>query len=171
MDQEKIGKFITSKRKEKNLTQSELAEKLGVTDRAVSNWENGKNMPDLSLFKPLCEILNISINELMSGEKLNDLEYNKKLEENIITTIDYIDKKNTKSNDIKNIIYLTIGVITLILSNIIFNKELETSLTLISLMLIIYGVKQLSIKYKAVRRILATILLSLCIISLLLVNK
>ena len=171
MDQEKIGKFITSKRKEKNLTQSELAEKLGVTDRAVSNWENGKNMPDLSLFKPLCEILNISINELMSGEKLNDLEYNKKLEENIITTIDYIDKKNTKSNDIKNIIYLTIGVITLILSNIIFNKELETSLTLISLMLIIYGVKQLSIKYKVVRRILATILLSLCIISLLLVNK
>ena len=128
-------------------------------------------MPDLSLFKPLCEILNISINELMSGEKLNDLEYNKKLEENIITTIDYIDKKNTKSNDIKNIIYLTIGVITLILSNIIFNKELETSLTLISLMLIIYGVKQLSIKYKVVRRILATILLSLCIISLLLVNK
>ena len=171
MDQEKIGKFITSKRKEKNLTQSELAEKLGVTDRAVSNWENGKNMPDLSLFKPLCEILNISINELMSGEKLNDLEYNKKLEEYIITTIDYIDKKNTKSNDIKNIIYLTIGVITLILSNIIFNKELETSLRLISLMLIIYGVKHLSIKYKVVRRILATILLSLCIISLLLVNK
>ena len=166
MDQEKIGKFITSKRKEKNLTQSELAEILGVTDRAVSNWENGKNMPDLSLFKPLCEILNISINELMSGEKLNDLEYNKKLEENIITTIDYIDKKNTKSNDIKNIIYLTIGIITLILSNIIFNKELETSLTLISLILIVYGVKQLSIKYKVVRRILAIILLILCIISL-----
>ena len=86
MDQEKIGKFITSKRKEKNLTQSELAEILGVTDRAVSNWENGKNMPDLSLFKPLCEILNISINELMSGEKLNNKEYTEKLEENIIKT-------------------------------------------------------------------------------------
>lgn len=63
MDQEKIGKFILECRKSKNLTQSELAEKLGITDKSVSNWENGRNMPDLSLFKPLCEILDISIND------------------------------------------------------------------------------------------------------------
>ena len=62
MDQEKIGKFIANCRREKNFTQQELAEKLGVSDRSVSNWENGKNMPDLSLFKPLCEILEITIN-------------------------------------------------------------------------------------------------------------
>ena len=57
MNQGKIGKYISEKRKEKKLTQEELAEKLGVSDRAVSNWENGKNMPDLSLFKPLCKEL------------------------------------------------------------------------------------------------------------------
>ena len=61
MNQEKIGKFISEKRKDKKLTQSELAEKLGVTDKSISNWENGRNMPDLSLFKPICEILDISI--------------------------------------------------------------------------------------------------------------
>ena len=71
MNQEKIGKFIAKCRKEKNITQSELAEKLGVTDRSISNWENGKNMPDLSLFKPLCKELDITINELMCGEKIS----------------------------------------------------------------------------------------------------
>ena len=84
MEQEKIGKFIQEKRKEKNLKQSDLAEKLGVSNRAVSKWENGLNMPDLSLFKPLCEILDISINELMSGEEIKEKDYQKKLEENII---------------------------------------------------------------------------------------
>ena len=67
MNQEKIGKFIKTLRKEKKLTQSELATKLEVTDKSISNWENGKNMPDLSLFKPLCEILGITINDLISG--------------------------------------------------------------------------------------------------------
>ena len=70
MDQVKIGKFIAKLRKEKKMTQQELAEKLHVTDRAVSNWENGRRMPDVSLFKPLCATLGITINELMSGEKI-----------------------------------------------------------------------------------------------------
>ena len=103
MNQEKIGKFILENRKRKKLTQAELAEKLGVTDRTISNWENGKNMPDLSLFKPLCDILGITINELMSGEKISNKEYNEKLEENIINTIDCIDKKNIRNNDFKSI--------------------------------------------------------------------
>ena len=84
MDQEHIGKFIAECRKQKKMTQVELAEKLGVTEKSVSNWENGRNMPDLSLFKPICDILDISINELMSGEKLNQDNYQEKLEENII---------------------------------------------------------------------------------------
>ena len=71
MNQEKIGKFIAERRKAIKLTQEELASKLGVSNRSVSNWENGKNMPDLSLFKDLCEILDISINEFLSGEKIN----------------------------------------------------------------------------------------------------
>lgn len=69
MNQEKIGKFIMNARKNKGLTQSELASILGVTDRSVSNWENGKCMPDISLFKPLCEELGISVNDLLNGEE------------------------------------------------------------------------------------------------------
>ena len=68
MDQEKIGKFISEKRKEKGITQNELAEKLNVTNKSVSNWENGKNMPDISLMQDLCSILDISLNELFNGE-------------------------------------------------------------------------------------------------------
>lgn len=77
MNQEKIGKFIAECRKKK-MTQNELAKKLGVTNRSISNWETGKNMPDLSLFKPLCEILNITINELLSGEKVDKEKYQQK---------------------------------------------------------------------------------------------
>lgn len=164
MNQEKIGKFIAKLRKEKKITQSELAEKLGVTDRSVSNWENGKNMPDLSLFKPLCEILGISINELMSGEKIDNKEYTKKLEENLITTIDYINKNNKNTNDIRSIFYLIIGIIGIVLSQIIFNDyEFQSYVTLISMVLSIYGIKQLFIKYKVVRKIVAILLLIICV--------
>ena len=72
MNQEKIGKFIAQKRKEKGLTQQDISNKLGVTDRSVSNWERGKNMPDLSLFYPLCKILDVSINELLNGEEIDE---------------------------------------------------------------------------------------------------
>ena len=65
MDQEKIGKFIAKLRKENNLTQQELADKLGITDRAISHWENGRCLPDVSLFKDLCCIFNISVNEML----------------------------------------------------------------------------------------------------------
>ena len=69
INQEKIGKFILECRKKKNLTQQELVEKLGVSDRSVGNWENGRNMPDLSLFKPLCKELDITLNDLMSAKR------------------------------------------------------------------------------------------------------
>ena len=83
MDQTKIGNFIAFLRKEQNLTQRELAERLGVTDRAVSKWENGRGMPDISLMRALCEELGISINELLSGERLDASSYQEKAEENI----------------------------------------------------------------------------------------
>lgn len=168
MEQEKIGRFIAETRKKKKLTQSELAEKLGVTDRSVSNWENGKNMPDLSLFKPLCDILEISINELMSGEKIDNKEYSKRLEENFINTIDYIDKKNKISNDIKSIFYLIIGIIGVVLSQFNFiDYELQSYLTVVCMILVIYGIKQLVMKYKLVRRIVAVILLICIVFSML----
>jgi len=123
MNQKQIGKFISEERKNKNLTQSELAEKLGVTDRSISNWENGKCLPDLSLFKPLCEILDITINELMSGEKIPKEKYQNKLEENIVNTINY-GNKQALSKEIKLGIYILIfGIIIIITALSIFPSE------------------------------------------------
>lgn len=79
MNQEEIGKFIAKCRKGKNLTQAQLAEKLNITDRAVSKWENGKSMPDSSIMLELCEILGITVNELLSGEKITMENSEKKL--------------------------------------------------------------------------------------------
>ncbi len=70
MDQKKIGAFIAQCRKEKNLTQMQLAERLEITNQAVSKWENGRGMPDVSLLQPLCNVLGISLNELFSGEHI-----------------------------------------------------------------------------------------------------
>lgn len=84
MDQIKIGKFISNKRKEKNITQSELAELLGITDRAISKWENGICIPDASNILELCDILNITINDLFSGEVVDMKENEKKLEEHLL---------------------------------------------------------------------------------------
>lgn len=123
MDQKKIGKFIATIRKEKKMTQGDLAEKLGVTDRAISNWENGKNMPDLSLFKPLCQELDITINDLISGEKVDDLVYQEKLEENIISTIDYSNKRILSQNNIMGLILTSLGILIALTSIAVFPSE------------------------------------------------
>lgn len=84
MDQIKIGRFIKQKRKEKGMTQSKLAEKLGVTDRAISKWENGNCMPDSGIIADLCKILNVTINDFFSGEIVDMKDNEKKLEENLL---------------------------------------------------------------------------------------
>ena len=76
MDQVKIGRFIAECRKNKKLTQVQLAEKLNITDRAISKWETGKGMPDSSIMLDLCNELNISVNELLSGEVIKMEDYN-----------------------------------------------------------------------------------------------
>ena len=81
MDQVKIGKFIAECRKRNNLTQMQLAEKLNITDRAISKWENGKAMPDSSIMLDLCQELKINVNELLSGEVIKMDNYNEKAEE------------------------------------------------------------------------------------------
>lgn len=136
MNQIKIGKFIAQKRKEKNLTQSELAEKLNVTDRSVSNWENGKCMPDISLFNPLCSVLDITINEFLSGEEIENKDYQKKLEENIINTINYNNKKN-----LLPVILLIFGITLTIFSLTMFNPDssLSGAYTIIGLVIAIIG--------------------------------
>ena len=84
MDQIKIGKFIAECRKKNNLTQMQLGEKLNITDRAISKWENGKGMPDSSIMLDLCEKLKISVNELLSGEVIKVEDYKKQAEENLL---------------------------------------------------------------------------------------
>ena len=78
MNQEAIGKFISTCRKEKGLTQTQLAEKLNITNRAVSKWETGKSVPDAAIMLDLCEILDVSVNELLSGERIAMENYQKK---------------------------------------------------------------------------------------------
>ncbi len=87
MDQIKIGRFIAERRKNVNLTQMQLAEKLGITDRAVSKWETGRAMPDSSIMLELCGILEITVNDLLSGEVISMDNYNKELESNLLEMI------------------------------------------------------------------------------------
>ena len=123
MNQEKIGKFIAECRKEKKMTQSELAEKLGVTDKSIGNWENGRNMPDLSLFKPLCDSLGITINELISGERISEEEYQEKFEENIVNTIDYSTKRIKKYSDLFGLLFVIFGLFISMSAIMIFPSE------------------------------------------------
>ena len=96
MDQIKIGKFIAECRKKNNLTQMQLAEKLNITDRAISKWENGKSLPDSSIMIDLCTELKISVNELLSGEVIDMKEYDKKSEELLLELAKQDEIKNKK---------------------------------------------------------------------------
>jgi len=115
MDQVKIGKFISEKRKEKNITQSMLAEKLNITDRAISKWENGICMPDSGTIPELCKILNITINDLFSGEVVDMKDYDKKMEENLLNMIK--EKEETDKRILA--MEIVIGVISVIMYFII----------------------------------------------------
>ena len=87
MDQIKIGRFIAERRKANNLTQAQLAERLGITDRAVSKWENGRAMPDSSIMLALCRELKISVNDLLCGEVVSMENYNEKLEQQLLEAV------------------------------------------------------------------------------------
>ena len=123
MNQEKIGKFIAKCRKDKNLTQGELADKLNISNKAISKWETGRGMPDASIMLELCAYLGITVNELLSGEKLEEEEYKEKANENIIN----IAKESEKNKKVKNkiIIFLTIVIIfsiLLLITNVIYRN-------------------------------------------------
>jgi len=111
MNQEKIGKFIQMQRKVKNLTQSELADKLGISTNAVSKWERGLCLMDMSLLKPLSEVLDVSINDILAGEIILEKDIKNKTEENIINISKLNDLKSTKNG----VIALSIVSILLII--------------------------------------------------------
>lgn len=126
MNQEKIGKFISEKRKQNNLTQEQLADKLNISKNAVSKWERGLNLPDVSLMQELCKILNISLNELFIGEEIPDEKYKEAADNNLLDALDNstftlkekIDfyKKKWKKDHISKIILSCISWIILILA-------------------------------------------------------
>ena len=96
MDQIKIGEFISNLRKEQELTQKQLAEKIGVSDKTVSKWECGNGMPELSMLPILCEALGINVNELLSGERLAEADYSKRAEENMLHLIRESEEQKKK---------------------------------------------------------------------------
>lgn len=134
MNQEEIGKFIAKCRKGKNLTQAQLAEKLNITDRAVSKWETGKSMPDSSIMLELCEILGVTVNELLSGEKINMENLEKKADENLIA-LKRKDENNIRKNVVISVIFSTtllIGLIVCAICDIAISGNLTWSLIPIS---------------------------------------
>ena len=118
MDQQKVGKFISLLRKENGLTQQELAEKLGVTDKAVSKWERGLGCPDISLLVPISEIFDVSINELLAGEKreeLASLDLNQANKEIIEYSSNEIKVNKKKNRNLKFSLSVSVTVLILIL--------------------------------------------------------
>ena len=109
MDQIRIGKFIANARKEKGMTQRELADTLLISDKTISKWECGKGLPEVSLMLPLCEALDISVNDLLSGERISDIDYKKKAEENMMNLM-----KENQENKKKEAISIICAVITII---------------------------------------------------------
>lgn len=137
MDQIKIGKFISTKRKEKNITQSKLSEMLNITDRAISKWENGVCLPDVGVMIELCKILDITINDLFSGEIVDMKDNEKRLEENLL------EMAMIKEQRDKELLLLEIfiGVIVSILMfSCIFIAAFVDMLGWIKVLLVIIGI-------------------------------
>ena len=128
MDQIKIGKFIASCRKAKGITQASLAEKFGISDRAVSKWENGKSLPDAGIMLDLCELLGISVNELLPGEKIMTETYNKKAEENLLAMKREVDEKNRQLLNLEIIIGTPAMLAGLVLFTVAASVEMPTVL-------------------------------------------
>lgn len=109
MDQSKTGKFIAEERKRKNYTQRQLAEILGISDKTISKWECGNGFPEVSLLLPLCEELEITVNELLTGERLQQGDYIKKAEENMVNFV-----REKEENKIKMRLSMLLGIVSLV---------------------------------------------------------
>ena len=109
MEQIKIGKFIAKMRKEKNMTQKQLADALYISNKTVSKWECGKGLPEVSLMLPLCEVLQITVNDLLTGARVSEVDYQKKAEKNMMDLI----RKN-EENKKQQVLSIICGVISII---------------------------------------------------------
>jgi transcriptional regulator with XRE-family HTH domain len=126
MDLVKIGKFIADCRKNNNLTQMQLAEKLNITDRAVSKWECGKALPDAAIMLDLCEILGINVNELLIGEKLDMKDYEKQTELNLVELVKQKEESDRRLLNMEIVLGVVISVLYLAISFIACFVEMAT---------------------------------------------
>lgn len=144
MDQIRIGKFIKERRNLKNITQSELASILGITDRAISKWENGICMPDVGTIPELCKILDITVNDLFSGEIVKMKDYDKKLEENLLDLAKKEEAQNKKMMIYEYVIgfisSITFLVLMFTLSYAVENQVVRIILFIIAFLILIVGV-------------------------------
>ena len=144
MDQVKVGRFIAECRKNKNMTQAELAEKLNITDRAISKWETGKGMPDSSIMLELCNELDITVNELLSGEEIEMNNYNKIAEENLLEFKKIDETKNKMLLQLEVIIGILVSIAFLgvvLLTNIfVENQTYISSICICSFIIFFIGI-------------------------------
>lgn len=136
MDQIKIGKFIAECRKKNNLTQMQLAERLGITDRAVSKWENGKSMPDASIMLDLCSELKITVNDLLSGEVVTMNNYNEKLEQNLLEAVK--EKQEADRRLLSLEVFISV-LVTVILLSLVFTASFAPMADWLRIFLIVIG--------------------------------
>ena len=144
MEQVKIGKFIAECRKNKNWTQAQLAEKLNITDRAISKWETGKGMPDTSIMLELCNELGISVNELLSGEMVKMDMYNQKAEETLLEMAKKEELQNKKMMMCEWVISILSSVsfiiILFVASYFVTNNMVRMILFILSFVILFVGV-------------------------------
>lgn len=141
MEQVKIGKFIQEMRKEQSLTQRELAEKLNISDKTISKWETGNGLPEVSLMLPLCELLHISVNELLSGQRLDEKQYYKKAEENIMDLLK--ERAEAKKKIVLSLLVAfmaMISVVTLVVLAACLKMELWLRILLIAIAVVVIAI-------------------------------
>lgn len=126
MDQMKIGKFIAKRRKNVNLTQLQLAERLNITDRAVSKWENGKSLPDSSVMLELCDILKITVNDLLSGEVVTMENYNREMENKLLEMVKQKEQSDKRLLAAEVVLGITATVVLLALVFIAAFVQMES---------------------------------------------
>ncbi|MBQ7781815.1 MAG: helix-turn-helix transcriptional regulator [Lachnospiraceae bacterium] len=145
MNQEKIGKFISCCRREKNMTQEEVAEVLGVSNKSVSRWENGRTMPDVSLFEPLCDCLGITISELIAGERLEQEKIIEQNEKNVLSIA--VTKKELDWLYMLSNVLLACGILITLTMTKLFATTITEHLTTIVSGGLVWGIAIL-MKYK-----------------------
>lgn len=164
MDTKKIGAFIAMNRKKKGYTQEQLAEKLGVTNKTISRWENGHYMPDLSLLEPLSKELDITLNELLAGKEIVKEEAMEYSEQNLIQTIDYTDKKIKDEHKKISLFIIGLGIFTSLCAFTVFPSESSwgSIYSMIGLFLFVVGIfRELKFTSLLKKGLVSTILFAL----------